>query len=139
MDKFQISDRPVGSHCILELQRCPFHLLDDEAFVRQAVAAAAEHGMSTLLDLSSYKFHPQGVTALGLLSESHISIHTWPETGYAAIDVFTCGEHARPEQACDYLENVLQAESKSLRILRRGEFSDEATARTELADVASTV
>ena len=47
-----------------------------------------------------HRFEPQGVTGLALLAESHISIHTWPESGYAAVDVFTCGDHTMPENAC---------------------------------------
>lgn len=119
MAKFHTPDRPVGSHCILELQGCPFHLLDHEAFIRRAITEASQRGMSTLLELSSYKFEPQGVTALGLLSESHISIHTWPEDGYAAVDVFTCGE-AQPVLACHHLVEVLEASDYALKVLPRG-------------------
>ena len=74
----------------------------------------------TLLKLSSHQFHPQGVTAVGLLAESHLSIHTWPEHGYAAVDVFTCGEEARPQQACDYLVKRFAARRHSLVVLPRG-------------------
>jgi S-adenosylmethionine decarboxylase len=68
----------------------------------------------------SHKFHPQGVTALGLLSESHISIHTWPEHGYAAADVFTCGDRANPQRACNYLLKAFEATRHSLTKLVRG-------------------
>ncbi len=111
---------PVGTHCILELTGCPAEILNDMPLIRDALAEASKHGMSTLLDLTSHKFEPQGVTALALLAESHISIHTWPESGYAALDVFTCGEHARPRQACEYLIRRLKAASYSLRQLPRG-------------------
>ena len=110
----------IGSHCILELYGCPHDILNDEALVRDAVAQASEKSLSTLLQLSSHRFEPQGVTAVGLLAESHISIHTWPELGYAACDIFTCGESARPTQACDYLAASLNAESQSLQVLTRG-------------------
>ncbi len=111
---------PVGTHCILELEECSPFLLNDEAFIRDALAEASRQGMSTLLNLTSYKFHPQGVTALALLAESHISIHTWPESRYAAVDVFTCGPHSRPQQACRFLVERMQSERHTLRVLPRG-------------------
>ena len=110
----------IGSHCILELHGCPHDILDDEALVRDAITQASQKSLSTLLHLSSHSFEPQGVTAVGRLAESHISIHTWPELGYAACDIFTCGESAEPTRACDFLAAFLQASSRSLQILTRG-------------------
>ncbi|MBN2559942.1 MAG: adenosylmethionine decarboxylase [Phycisphaerae bacterium] len=109
-----------STHCILELYDCPSHLLDDKAFVTNALREAVEHGLATLLHEVSHHFHPQGVTALALISESHLSIHTWPEYGYAAADVFTCGETAQPEKACVHLVRVFQAGRHSLTKLTRG-------------------
>jgi S-adenosylmethionine decarboxylase len=60
------------------------------------------------------------VTAIVLLSESHISAHTWPEVGYVAVDVFTCGSSTRPEDACRYLAHMFEARSHSLKVLPRG-------------------
>lgn len=113
-------NQTTGKHCILELFECPFHLLDDEAFIRRIVSKAAVESGSTLLALTSHKFNPQGVTSLGLLAESHIAIHTWPETGYAAVDVFTCGTHCDPIKACRILVNQLQAGSHNQTVLQRG-------------------
>lgn len=110
----------AGIHCILELHGCPFELLDDEAFVRSAIAQAAKKARSELLTLTSHKFTPQGVTALGLLAESHISIHTWPEAGYAAVDCFTCGDNCVPQRACDYLVGAMQADNHSCLTIPRG-------------------
>lgn len=111
---------PVGTHCILELHGCPFELLDGESFVRDALADASRQGMSTLLNLTSHRFAPHGVTALALLAESHISAHTWPEHGYVALDVFTCGEKARPMDACAFLVERFQASEYALKELPRG-------------------
>lgn len=123
----QTSDQPtpVGTHCLLELYDCPAILLNDRCLIEQLLTDAAQIARSTLLTLTSQAFQPQGVTALALLAESHISIHTWPETGYAAVDVFTCGQHTRPEAACDYLIKQLQAQHNSLTtLLRRGYLPD---------------
>ena len=105
----------VGKHCILELYECDGFKLNDEAFLRSTVTTAAKSAGATLLNLITHRFEPQGVTGLALLAESHISIHTWPEHGYAAVDVFTCGEHTYPEKACEFLSQELGAESFSLK------------------------
>ena len=109
----------VGKHCILELYGCKAEHLNDENFLRDAIATAAKESGATLLNLVSHQFDPQGVTALALLAESHISIHTWPEKGYAAVDVFTCGDHTMPERACKSLRTKLQAQSHHLKELNR--------------------
>ena len=109
----------VGKHCILELYDCDSSRLDDEAFLRDAITAAARRAGATLLHLITHRFEPQGVTGLALLAESHISIHTWPESGYAAVDVFTCGDHTMPEKACELLSVELQAGRHALRSFLR--------------------
>lgn len=103
------SRTPIGTHFVLELYDCPARLLNDASFIKRSLQEAAKQAGSTLLGEVLHQFEPQGVTALALLAESHISVHTWPEVGYAAVDVFTCGEHTNPESACLYLVHTLQA------------------------------
>ena len=109
----------VGKHCILELYDCDHSKLDDEAFLRTTITTAAKRAGATLLNLITHRFEPQGVTGLALLAESHISIHTWPENGYAAVDVFTCGDHTMPESACEHLRTELGARKHALRSFLR--------------------
>ena len=109
----------IGKHCILELYDCDRSRLDDQVFLRDAITNAAERAGATLLQLITHHFEPQGVTGLALLAESHISIHTWPESGYAAVDVFTCGDHTMPERACQVLCEELDAGSHKLTSFRR--------------------
>ena len=109
-----------GIHCIAELYDCPGDLLNDEAFIRQALRDAVGDGKATLLHEVSHSFHPQGVTALGLIAESHVAIHTWPEYGYAAVDVFTCGDRASAVAACESLVRSLKAGRHDLKRLDRG-------------------
>ena len=109
----------VGKHCILELYNCDKSKLDDEAFLRTSITTAAKRAGATLLNLITHRFEPQGVTGLALLAESHISIHTWPESGYAAVDVFTCGDHTMPEQACEVLRHEFCAKHHVLKSFRR--------------------
>lgn len=110
----------LGLHCIGELYDCPEELLNDVAHVKQSLRDAVESGMATLLHEVSHKFHPQGVTALGLISESHVAIHTWPECGYAAVDAFTCGNRASAEKAVLHLVTALGAKRYQLRRVDRG-------------------
>ncbi|MFN7900924.1 MAG: adenosylmethionine decarboxylase [Synechococcaceae cyanobacterium] len=113
------SDIMVGKHCILELYDCDSSKLNDEAFLRDTITDAAKRADATLLNLMTHRFEPQGVTGLALLAESHISIHTWPEAGYAAVDVFTCGDHTMPERACQVLCDELRAGRHKLTSFRR--------------------
>lgn len=96
-------------HILFTLKGCSYGLLDDEAHIRNVLVHAAHLCGSTLLDISSHKFDPQGVTAIALLAESHISIHTWPEEGMAVCDVFTCGDHTNPRAGVTYMYEMLDA------------------------------
>ena len=108
-----------SKHFLLELYRCDYEKLNDESFLRCTLNRAAKLAKATVLNLISNKFEPQGVTAIALLAESHISIHTWPESNYSAVDIFTCGQNMMPQLANEYLIEVLQAEEHSLRVIER--------------------
>ena len=108
-----------GKHLLLELYRCNSEKLNDESFLRCTLNRSAKLAKATVLNLISNKFEPQGVTAIALLAESHISIHTWPESNYSAVDIFTCGQNMLPEIACQYLIQTLNAEEHFLRIIER--------------------
>ena len=108
-----------SKHLLLELYRCDREKLNDESFLRCILNRAAKLANATVLNLISNKFEPQGVTAIALLAESHISIHTWPESNYSAVDIFTCGRNMLPELASQYLIEALQAEEHSMRIIER--------------------
>jgi len=113
------SSENIGRHCILELYECDHAKLNDEAFIRTTITSSAKIAGATLINLVTHSFKPQGVTGLALLAESHISIHTWPEIGYAAIDVFTCGDHTMPEKACKLLFKDFLAKNFSCKNIAR--------------------
>ena len=108
-----------SKHLLLELYLCDYDKLNDESFLRCALNRAAKFAKATVLNLISNKFEPQGVTAIALLAESHISIHTWPESNYSAVDIFTCGQNMQPELAGQYLIETLKAEEHFLRGIQR--------------------
>jgi len=109
----------IGKHALFELHGGNPNLLNDEEFVKGALIEAAEVAGATLLSLISHKFSPQGVTAVALLSESHISLHSWPEYGFASIDCYTCGSHTDPEAACKSLKDAFEATYSAIRLLQR--------------------
>ena len=108
-----------SKHLLLELYKCDWEKLNDESFLRCTLNRAAKFANATVLNLISNKFEPQGVTAIALLAESHISIHTWPESNYSAVDIFTCGHNMSPELASQYLIKALKAEEHFLRVIER--------------------
>ena len=112
--------RLVGTHTILELYGCPGPLLGDAEFISTTLREAANHAPAHLVREVVHAFVPHGVTAVALLAESHIAIHTWPELGYAAIDLFTCGVATTPHLACDYLERTLRCQHTRKQQLERG-------------------
>ncbi len=108
-----------SKHLLLELYGCDYEKLNDESFLRCSLNRAAKLAKATVLNLISNKFEPQGVTAIALLAESHISIHTWPESNYSAVDIFTCGQNMLPELASQYLIEALNSKEHSLRVIER--------------------
>jgi S-adenosylmethionine decarboxylase len=109
----------MGDHYLLNLFDCDPDILNDEEFIKRLLDDAAYCAKMTVLNITSYKFYPQGVTAIALLSESHMSIHTWPETGKAAVDVYTCGEDASPKLACDVIKVQLKAREATIQHIKR--------------------
>lgn len=95
-------------------------LLDDLEFLKQSLHSAAVRSGATVVGDSFYHFSPQGVSGVVNIAESHISIHTWPECGYAALDVFTCGDRVEPEEAARLISESLEAKHCSLVELKRG-------------------
>jgi len=81
----------LGRHLLLDLNDCDKEVLNDLSFLRNTLVAAAIDCGATVLGESFHPFQPQGVSGVVVIAESHLSIHTWPEYGYAAVDIFTCG------------------------------------------------
>ena len=106
-------------HLILELYSCNKDKLNDELFLRYIINNAAKLSKSKVLNLLSNKFEPQGVTAIALLAESHLSIHTWPECRYAAVDIYTCGQNMRPDLASKFLIDSLESQKQSTKRINR--------------------
>ncbi|WP_454192317.1 adenosylmethionine decarboxylase [Paenibacillus sp. Marseille-Q7038] len=109
-----------GRHVAVDTWGVDFDLLNNEEFLQAQMIDAAEACGATVLSVQSKQFEPQGATVLVLLSESHLSIHTYPERGFAAIDCYTCGETVDPQLAIDYLVSVLKPDKTYAKKLVRG-------------------
>ena len=109
----------LGRHVIIELWGCG-DAINDRELVERAMRNAVHAANATLLNLFIHEFSPQGVTGVAVLAESHLSIHTWPEYGYVAADVFTCGSTTKPEAAAEVLRVEFGATNADIRELERG-------------------
>jgi S-adenosylmethionine decarboxylase len=109
---------PLGKHIIAEVYFTDSNILNEEKILVEAMKTASEKGGMTVITTSSHKFSPHGVTAMVMLSESHVSIHTWPEYGYAAIDIYTCGKN--PEKVYEELMKILPVKKSKVKIIERG-------------------
>jgi len=110
----------LGKHLLLELKGCDKEVLNDIGFLREALLAAAGEARATVLGESFHKFNPQGVSGVVMIAESHLCIHTWPEYGYAAADIFTCGNSVQPGKAAEILVGKLGSKNHSIIEMQRG-------------------
>ncbi len=110
----------LGKHLLLELKDCDKEVLNDVAFLKGALLAAASECGATVLGESFHQFSPQGISGVVVIAESHLFIHTWPEYDYAAADIFTCGNSVQPEKAAQTLIRKLGAKNHSIVEIQRG-------------------
>ena len=112
--------KALGRHIVCELSGCQPSILSDINGIAAMMIAAAKAAGATIMESAFHRFEPQGVSGTVILAESHLSIHTWPEMGYAAMDFYTCGDHTDPWLACDYAARTLAAKSVLATELKRG-------------------
>ena len=110
----------LGTHLLLELKECNPRLLNDLEFIRQTMLRTANDVGATVVGESFHRFSPQGVTGILAIAESHISIHTWPEYGYAAADIFACGLAFQPKEAAKILIARLESRDSDIIEVQRG-------------------
>lgn len=116
-----VPQKYLGHHVLVEFYGCPIEILEDIQRISMVLKEAAKRAKVNLLDLKAHKFEPQGLSAIALLEESHISIHTWPECNGAALcDIFTCGTEGDPFGALEYLGQELKATHKNISEHYRG-------------------
>ncbi|MFD0047727.1 adenosylmethionine decarboxylase [Actinomycetes bacterium NPDC127524] len=109
----------MGRHVISELWGCDFEKLNDMNYIEQVFVDAALKSGAEVREVAFHKFAPQGVSGVVIISESHLTIHSFPEHGYASIDVYTCGD-LNPHIAADYIAEALNAQTRENIELPRG-------------------
>ena len=112
----------LGKHLLLDLKDCNREVLDDLNFLQNALVSAAQEAGATVVGKHFHRFAPQGVSGAVLIAESHLSLHTWPEHGYAAVDIFTCGDSVNSELAAELLIKSLESKDASVMEIKRGVF-----------------
>lgn len=113
--------KSLGEHRLVDFEGCTFEKLDDLKTIRSMFERGLELSNATVIEIVMHKFSPQGVTGIAAIAESHVSIHTWPEHGYAAIDVFSCGTKMDLDALLSHFEKVLQPRSVRCQTFMRGE------------------
>ena len=113
-----------GRHLILDLYGCDQEVLNDYEELQRLLEASLVMAKANILRIIGEKFEPQGVTLLALLAESHASIHTWPCEGYAAVDLYTCGDKTQTHRAAEFLKTKLRAQTCEQKEIQRKVFRD---------------
>lgn len=112
--------RALGKHLLVELYGCNPELLKKVDAVRKILVTAAKSCKATVVDVAFHEFKPFGVSGVVVIAESHLSIHTWPEYQYAAVDIFTCGNSIEPEQAVRHIADSFNCPHPSIVEVKRG-------------------
>ncbi len=119
----------LGHHILVEYYDCSSKALDDVELIESAMREAAVKAGATIIESVFHTFTPQGVSGVVVISESHLAIHTWPEYGYAAVDLFTCGEEVDPWKAFEVLKERLKASNYMVMELKRGKVTPDMERR----------
>ncbi|MEK7477394.1 MAG: adenosylmethionine decarboxylase [Candidatus Coatesbacteria bacterium] len=110
----------LGKHILVEYYGCDVNLLNKASALKEMLEDAAREARATVVESFVHQFSPFGVSGVVVIAESHLTIHTWPEYGYAAVDLFTCGDEVDPWKCYYYLHDKLKAKQATTIELRRG-------------------
>lgn len=113
--------RALGYHLLIGFSGCGHDVLNDVGRIKNLMDEAAVLSGASIVESVFHRFNPHGVSGVVVIAESHLAIHTWPEYGYAAVDLFTCGEVVDPWKAYEFLKRGLTPQSSSTKEILRGE------------------
>jgi S-adenosylmethionine decarboxylase len=116
--------KALGRHILAEIYECDPSILNDKEEIKKIMIDSALYAGAEIREVAFHKFSPQGVSGVVVISESHLTIHTWPEFGYAAVDVFTCGDKINPWDACNYMTEKFNAKRMTATEVKRGIFEE---------------
>lgn len=131
----------LGRHILVEFSGCSPEIMNSVSTIENAMVDAAQKAGATVINSTFHHFSPYGVSGVVVIQESHLAIHTWPEYGYAAVDLFTCGDEVDPWVSFDFLNEVFEAKNYSAMEMNRGSLKllnhldfDVNTAREEISN-----
>jgi len=129
----------LGNHILVEITGCNPQVMNDVAFIEQTMVDSATIAGATVINSSFHHFSPYGVSGVVVIQESHLAIHTWPEYGYAAVDLFTCGDEVDAWKAFDFLKERFGAKNYSALEMNRGAIKMLSRMDVDLESLRSTV
>jgi len=112
----------LGRQILVEYYDCNSNKLNDVDFIESTFLEATRASKATIITHNFHKFSPYGVSGVIVIAESHVSIHTWPEYNYAAVDVFTCGDAIDPWVIQEHLKKAFESRNTSCMEMKRGMF-----------------
>jgi S-adenosylmethionine decarboxylase len=121
---------------LLELFDCDLSAINNLDAVKGALVEAAKRAQATIVDVVFHEFNPFGISGVVVIAESHLSIHTWPEYRYAAVDIFSCGDVLQPEVAANYLVEAFGSERSTVVEMQRGMFMNASAPIVNKSPVA---
>lgn len=129
--------KPIGKHVLVDMYGCSFDVLNSQDFIKNALSTAISDAGMTLLQYSDYRSEPQRITVAAILAEGHLSLHTYPELGYVALDVFLFGDPTRPEKAIYSLRRTLKPNKSKTTHIRRGDFGSVSDMKPKVKSTAT--
>ena len=115
----------IGRHTTADYYGCRKETLNDMVLMQNMISQAIHAANLKMLSIQTYRFEPEGVTVVALLTDGHLGIHTYPELGFAAVDLFTCDSHSLPEKALLAIKKELSPEKTKNTLIKRGDFGSE--------------
>ncbi len=115
-----IEQKPFGTQLIIEFYDCSQTILNDTKAINTIMLNAAKAANATVVNHCFHKFSPHGVSGVVVIAESHITVHTWPESGYCAVDIFTCGNLIDDNLALEVLKAGFESQSEKIFRIERG-------------------
>lgn len=112
----------LGRQILVEFYDCDSDKINDVSFVESAFLEATRKSKATIISHNFHKFSPHGISGVVVIAESHVTIHSWPEYNYAAVDIFTCGDTIDPWIIQEYLKEAFESKNISSMEMKRGLF-----------------
>ena len=120
----------LGRHILAEIYGCDSEILNNKISIEKIMVESALKAGAEVREVIFHKFSPQGISGVVIISESHLTIHTWPELGYAAVDIFTCGDKINPWDACNYMTELFKAKNMTATEVKRGIFEQPVSVKS---------